>query len=84
MGGEDGAGAADGTQSLQTLAGASKAWDLCKENGPDSLGSGALGYWNHFEGHVFSERQWEGTYWWFDHHFRLGAGEGATRGSVRP
>jgi len=84
MGGEQGAGAADGTQSLQTLAGASKAWDLCKENGADSLGSGALGYWNHFEGHVFSERQWEGTYWWFDHHFRLGAGEDATRGSVRP
>jgi len=70
MGGEQGPGAADGTQSLQTLAGASKAWDLCKEVGSESFELEGLGYWNHFEGHVFSERQWEGTHWWFDHHFR--------------
>ena len=70
MGGEQGPGAADGTQSLQTLAGASKAWDLCKGVGSESFELEGLGYWNHFEGHVFSERQWEGTHWWFDHHFR--------------
>ena len=88
MGGEQGPGAADGTQSLQTLAGASKAWDLCEQIGSGPLVSrsglqvesaegaqvrlqaGGVGYWNHFEGHVFSERQWEATLWWFDRHFR--------------
>lgn len=73
MGGERGPGAADGSLSIETLAAAEKAWKLYDPQ--QSQGSagvfgntrmpGHLAFWNHGQGHVYQQPQWEATQVWF-------------------
>lgn len=73
LGGERGAGAADGSSSLATLAAAEKAWKLYDplfSSGTKDLPEhapklGHLAFWNHGQGHVYQQPQWEATLVWF-------------------
>ncbi len=73
LGGERGAGAADGSSSLETLAAAEKAWKLyaapssggAKELSENASKPGHLAFWNHGQGHVYQKPQFDATQVWF-------------------
>jgi len=59
FGGEDGPGAADGSQSMPVLRAAAPVWRVRSENN-------RLGIWNHRAGHVFEDEQLGRSIEWFD------------------
>lgn len=73
LGGERGAGAADGSSSLETLAAAEKAWKLyaapssggAKQLSENASKPGHLAFWNHGQGHVYQKPQFDATQVWF-------------------
>lgn len=75
MGGQHGPGAADGTQSLTVMDLARGAWEQADpsnnlEKPIESRVSEGLVLWNHGQGHVFGQLQFERAREWFE---RIGA-----------
>lgn len=71
MGGERGPGAADGSQSLTVLRNSSPAWWLQQRSQKGKKSSKpsdfiGLALWNHGQGHVFGEAQFQRAKDWFD------------------
>jgi sugar lactone lactonase YvrE/dienelactone hydrolase len=70
MGGERGPGAADGSQSIAVMRQALPVWKLFQrelegKNPTNSRVIPGLALWNHGQGHLFGDWQWEHAQGWF-------------------